>query len=222
MEMRKFTQKTNSYYQRFIKRTMDLFACLILLTLMWPILLIIYITVRYSIGSPVIYKQKRPGLNGKPFTIFKFRTMSNAKDEDGNLLPDELRLTKIGMLIRSLSLDELPEIFNVLKGELSLVGPRPLMMQYLEVYTPEQARRHEVMPGITGWAQVNGRNSLSWEQKFDLDVWYVDHQSFFLDIRILIMTVWKVLTREGISEEGYATASWFNGSNQKETKKQNY
>jgi sugar transferase EpsL len=162
-------------------------------------------------------QQRRPGFMGKPFTICKFRTMTEQRDTNGCLLPDEQRITKVGKFLRGLSLDELPEIFNVLKGDMSLIGPRPLMMQYLERYTPEQARRHEVMPGITGWVQVNGRNNLSWEEKFALDVWYVDHQSFKLDISILFKTIWIVLRREGISQEGYVAAEEFMGSHQKES-----
>jgi sugar transferase EpsL len=169
------------------------------------------------IGSPVMLPQRRPGFMGKPFAIYKFRTMTEQRDANGVLLPDEQRITNVGRFLRSFSLDELPEIFNVLKGDMSLIGPRPLMMQYLERYTPEQARRHEVMPGITGWVQINGRNNLSWEEKFSLDVWYVDHQSFVLDLRILVITVWKVLRREGISQEGYVAAEEFMGSNRKDS-----
>lgn len=168
-----------------------------------------------NIGAPIIFKQKRPGLYGKPFFVYKFRTMTDEKDENGNLLPDEVRLTKTGRIIRKLSLDELPQLFNVLKGELSLVGPRPLLMEYLPLYTTEQARRHEVKPGITGWAQVNGRNAISWEEKFALDVWYVDNQSFWLDMKILFMTVIKVFKREGISQEGQATIEKFTGTQKK-------
>lgn len=168
-----------------------------------------------NIGAPIIFKQKRPGLYGKPFFVYKFRTMTDEKDENGNLLPDEVRLTKTGRIIRKLSLDELPQLFNVLKGELSLVGPRPLLMEYLPLYTSEQDRRHEVKPGITGWAQVNGRNAISWEEKFALDVWYVDNQSFWLDMKILFMTVIKVFKREGISQEGQATIEKFTGTQKK-------
>lgn len=171
--------------------------------------------VKIKLGSPIIFKQKRPGLYGKPFYVYKFRTMTDEKDENGKLLPDEVRLTKTGKIIRKLSLDELPQLFNVLKGELSLVGPRPLLMEYLPLYTTEQARRHEVKPGITGWAQVNGRNAISWEEKFALDVWYVDNQSFWLDMKILFMTVIKVFKREGISQEGQATIEKFTGTQKK-------
>ncbi len=206
----------HSMYQRFIKRMLDLSAGFLLLVFIWPFLLLIYIVLRIIIGSPVMLQQKRPGFMGKPFSICKFRTMTEQRNASGNLLPDEQRITKVGRILRSFSLDELPEILNVLKGEMSLIGPRPLMMQYLERYTPKQARRHEVMPGITGWVQINGRNNLSWEEKFDLDIWYVDHQSFMLDLRILCITVWKVLRREGISQEGYIAASEFMGSDRKD------
>ena len=161
----------------------------------------------------VLFRQLRPGLHGKPFTLYKFRTMTDARDKDGNLLPDEQRITKIGALVRNLSLDELPQLWNVIKGEMSLVGPRPLLMKYLTRYTPEQARRHNVTPGITGWAQVNGRNAISWESKFALDVWYVDHASFFLDLRILWMTCLRVIRRSDISNQGHATMPQFMGKN---------
>jgi sugar transferase EpsL len=161
----------------------------------------------------VLFRQRRPGLRGKPFTLYKFCTMTNAQDKNGNLLPDEQRITKIGALVRDLSLDELPQFWNVIKGEMSLVGPRPLLMEYLTRYTPEEARRHDVTPGITGWAQVNGRNAISWESKFALDVWYVDHASFFLDLRILWMTCLRVIRRSGISNQGHATMPQFMGKN---------
>jgi sugar transferase EpsL len=159
----------------------------------------------------VLFRQRRPGLRGKPFTLYKFCTMTNAQDKNGNLLPDEQRITKIGALVRNLSLDELPQFWNVIKGEMSLVGPRPLLMEYLTRYTPEEARRHNVTPGITGWAQVNGRNAISWESKFALDIWYVDHASFFLDFRILWMTCLRVIRRSGISNQGHATMPQFMG-----------
>jgi lipopolysaccharide/colanic/teichoic acid biosynthesis glycosyltransferase len=162
-------------------------------------------------GKPILFRQERIGAKGKPFTILKFRTMTMKRDNDGHLLPDALRLTRFGRFLRGSSLDELPELLNVLKGDMSLVGPRPLLMQYLDRYTPEQARRHEVKPGITGWAQVHGRNALTWEEKFTLDVWYVDHCSLSLDLRILLLTLWKVLKREGISQEGSATMTEFMG-----------
>jgi sugar transferase EpsL len=199
-------------YQRFLKRLIDLLITGMVLILIWPFILLIFVLLRVTIGAPVVFRQTRPGLDAKPFTIYKFRTMNERRDENGCLLKDEQRITKMGRIVRSFSLDELPEIFNVLKGDMSIVGPRPLLVQYLERYTPEQASRHEVMPGITGWAQVNGRNSLTWEEKFALDVWYVDHQSFLLDLRIMFATVWKVLRREGISQDGYVAASEFTGS----------
>jgi len=194
------------------KRTLDLALSTLALVLLSPILAVIALFVRIKLGSPVLFRQQRPGLHGKPFTLLKFRTMTDARDADGNLLPDEQRLTSFGQFLRRTSLDELPELFNVLKGDMSLVGPRPLLMQYLERYTPEQMRRHEVKPGITGWAQVNGRNALSWEEKFALDVWYVDHLSLRLDLKIILLTVWKVLRREGISQDGFATMPEFMGT----------
>jgi sugar transferase EpsL len=165
-----------------------------------------------KLGSPALFRQQRPGMLGRPFTIYKFRTMTNARDADGALPPDEQRLIGLGRFLRNASLDELPELFNVLNGDMSLVGPRPLLMQYLDRYTPEQARRHEVKPGITGWAQVNGRNAITWEDKFKLDVWYVDHQSLSLDLKIIILTIWKILKREGINQPGEATMEEFMGS----------
>lgn len=170
------------------------------------------IAVLISLGSPVLFRQQRPGLNGRPFVLLKFRTMTNACDAHGNLLPDEERFTRFGRFLRRTSLDELPEFFNVLKDDMSLVGPRPLLMQYLVRYSPEQARRHEVKPGITGWAQVNGRNALTWEQKFEHDVWYVDNQSLRLDLKIIALTIWKIIKREGISQPGQATMEEFKGS----------
>jgi len=164
------------------------------------------------VGSPILFRQTRPGLNGNPFTLYKFRTMTDERDVDGNLLSDSERLTKIGRFLRSTSLDELPELFNVVKGDMSLVGPRPLLMQYLERYTPEQARRHEVKPGITGWAQINGRNAITWEEKFKLDVWYVDNQSLLLDLKILFLTIVSVLKREGINQLGHVTSEEFMGT----------
>ncbi len=166
----------------------------------------IAVIVRRWLGSPVIFRHVRPGYREQPFTLFKFRTMTEARDAHGNLLPDADRMTRLGLFLRSLSLDDLPNLVNVLRGEMSVVGPRPLLMQYLERYTPEQARRHDVLPGITGWAQVNGRSALTWEDKFRLDVWYVDHWSLRLDLRILALTALKVVSREGISQPGHATA----------------
>jgi sugar transferase EpsL len=205
-------------YQSYGKRILDLLAALLVLALIWPLLGGIYLLLFFSIGNPVLFRQRRPGLMGRPFTMVKFRTMSNQQDVYGRLLPDERRITRFGQTIRSCSLDELPEIFNVLKGEMSFVGPRPLLMRYLPRYTSEQARRHEVLPGITGWAQVNGRNALSWDEKFALDVWYVDHQSFALDLRILALTIWRVLRRDGISAEGFITSPEFNGTSASGTK----
>lgn len=198
------------------KRLMDIVGASGGILLTAPLMLLIALLVRLKLGKPVLFRQVRPGLHGKPFVMLKFRTMTNDCDAKGELLPDEQRLTPFGKWLRSTSLDELPELFNVLKGEMSLVGPRPLLMEYLPRYTPEQARRHEVKPGITGWAQVNGRNALSWEEKFKLDLWYVDHWNLWLDLKILWWTVWKVLKREGISAEGAATMPVFMGSVQQE------
>ncbi len=199
-------------YRRWGKRLLDLALTFPALVLLSPILAFIALLVRLTLGTPVLFRQQRPGLHGKPFTLYKFRTMTDARDAQGNLLPDAERLTTFGRFLRSTSLDELPELWNVLRGDMSLVGPRPLLMQYLDRYTPEQARRHEVKPGITGWAQVNGRNAITWEQKFALDVWYVDHVSLWLDLKIIALTVWKILKREGISQPGQATAEEFMGS----------
>lgn len=177
-----------------------------------PVLLGVAYMVRKNLGSPVLFRQVRPGMHGKPFEMIKFRTMLDAVDAQGNVLPDEVRLTPFGRFLRSTSLDELPELWNVLKGDMSLVGPRPLLMEYLPLYSTEQARRHEARPGVTGWAQVNGRNAISWDDKFKLDVWYVDNQSLWLDIKIIFLTIKKVLVRDGISAEGEATMSKFTGS----------
>lgn len=196
----------------FSKRLLDLLLAGLGMILLSPLYLILMILVAGWFGRPVIFRQRRPGYHAQPFEIYKFRTMSDARDAQGNLLPDEQRLTRLGRFLRAASLDELPELLNVLRGEMSLVGPRPLLMQYLERYSPEQARRHNVLPGITGWAQINGRNALTWEDKFRLDVWYVDHQSLALDLKILLLTVWKVIRREGISQPGHATADEFRGT----------
>jgi len=185
---------------------------LVLIILLTPVMIVLALVIWIKLGSPVIFSQLRPGLRGRPFYLYKFRTMSEEKDDRGDLLADELRLTGLGRRIRKYSLDELPQLFNVLKGELSFVGPRPLLMAYLDRYTPEQARRHEVKPGITGWAQVKGRNALSWEEKFALDVWYVDHRSLGLDLAILWLTLVQVLKAEGISQDGAATMPEFMGS----------
>jgi sugar transferase EpsL len=194
-----------------IKRAFDLTLALLALTVLSPMIGLIALLVWLKLGAPVLFRQPRPGLHGRTFTLYKFRTMTDARDAQGNLLPDAERMTPLGRFLRTTSLDELPELFNVLKGDMSLVGPRPLLMRYLDRYTPEQMRRHQVKPGITGWAQVNGRNVLTWEQKFALDVWYVDHWSFWLDLKTIALTVWKVLTREGISQPGQATAQEFMG-----------
>lgn len=198
-----------------IKLGLDIVLSLLALIMLSPIYIILVVIIAKQMGRPVLFKQVRPGQRGKPFRMIKFRTMRDAIDENGNQLPDSERLTPFGNFLRSTSLDELPELWNVLKGDMSLVGPRPLLMEYLDLYTPEQARRHEVKPGITGWAQVNGRNALSWEEKFNLDVWYVDNQSLGLDTKILFMTVKKVFVREGISAEGEATMAKFEGSSKK-------
>jgi len=197
------------------KRIFDFLISILGLIVISPILLLLYILVLIFLGYPVFFSQARPGLHGKIFKLYKFRTMRDLRDAQGNLLPDDQRLTRFGRFLRSSSLDELPELFNVLKGEMSLVGPRPLLVQYLDRYSPEQARRHEVLPGITGWAQVNGRNALSWEDKFALDVWYVDHRTFWLDIKILFMTLGKIFKREGISAPGSVTAPEFMGTEKK-------
>lgn len=195
-----------------MKRLFDILISVTALVVLFLPLLFLYFLIKKKIGSPVLFRQQRPGLNGEPFEMIKFRTMSNAIDSNGVLLSDALRLTKVGRILRTTSLDELPELWNVLKGDMSLVGPRPLLIQYLPLYTPEQARRHDVRPGITGWAQVNGRNAISWDEKFALDVWYVDHRSLWLDVRILWLTVRKVLVRDGISAAGEATMPAFTGS----------
>ena len=197
------------------KRFFDLLISLILLLVLSPLILILGVIVWINMGWPVIFAQARPGYHGSIFRLYKFRSMRDASDRNGNPLPDEQRLTRLGKFMRSTSLDELPELVNVLKGEMSLVGPRPLLIAYLDRYTPEQARRHDVLPGITGWAQVNGRNAISWEEKFKLDVWYVDHQSFLLDLKILLMTAGKVFKRESINAPGSATAPEFMGSEKK-------
>ena len=195
-----------------MKRVFDFSVALLLLAALWPLLLLLAVLVRWRLGSPVLFRQQRPGLHGRPFFICKFRTMNEARDTHGKLLGDVERLTSLGRFMRRFSLDELPQLFNVLKGDLSLVGPRPLLMEYLPLYSAEQARRHEVRPGITGWAQINGRNAISWEERFRLDGWYVDHHSFALDMRILWMTLLKVLRSEGVSQKGHATMEKFRGS----------
>ena len=195
-----------------IKRAFDFLVSLAALLLLWPVLLVLAVLVRVKLGPPALFRQQRPGLHGRPFTMLKFRTMTDARDTQGNLLPDGERLSSFGRSLRSTSLDELPELINVVAGDMSLVGPRPLLMRYLDRYTPEQMRRHEVRPGITGWAQVNGRNAITWDQKFALDIWYVDHHSLRLDLRIIWLTVRNVLRREGISQAGEATMEEFFGT----------
>ncbi|MFC5406787.1 sugar transferase [Cohnella soli] len=195
-----------------MKRTFDLLVAVPLLLLMLPVLIVTAILVRVKLGSPVLFKQQRPGLHGRPFNMYKFRSMTSQRDAQGQLLPDDVRLTRFGQTLRKLSLDELPQLWNVVKGEISLVGPRPLLMEYLPLYTEAQARRHHVKPGITGWAQVNGRNAISWEQKFELDTWYVDHYSFRLDLKILFLTLKKVVRSEGVSSGGHVTMPVFRGS----------
>lgn len=195
-----------------LKRLFDFIVALLLLLLLWPLLLLLVVIVRIKLGSPIFFKQTRPGLHAKPFILVKFRTMKDLFDSNGNLLPDADRLTPFGKFLRSSSLDELPELWNVLKGEMSLVGPRPLLMRYLERYDARQARRHEVRPGITGWAQINGRNATTWEARLEQDVWYVDNRSFLLDIKILFITIFRVLRRSGINAPQNATMPEFMGS----------
>ncbi|GAM73815.1 UDP-N-acetylgalactosaminyltransferase [Vibrio ishigakensis] len=195
-----------------MKRLFDLSASFVALVLLSPVMALIAFKIRKNLGSPVLFRQTRPGLNGEPFEMVKFRTMKDAVDANGKPLPDSERMTPFGDKLRNNSLDELPELWNVLKGEMSLVGPRPLLMSYLSLYSKEQARRHEVRPGVTGWAQINGRNAISWEKKFEYDVWYVENQSFILDFKILLLTVKKVFIKEGISAEGEVTATAFEGN----------
>ncbi len=199
-------------YRRF-KGLADRVAALLALFLLAPLLLVVALLVRWRLGAPVLFRQLRPGYRERPFPLLKFRTMTNARDASGALLPDAQRLTSFGRWLRSTSIDELPGLLNILRGEMSFIGPRPLLMQYLPLYSPVQARRHDVKPGFSGWAQIKGRNALSWEEKFRLDVWYVDHQSFWLDLRIFMITVWKVMRREGISAAGDATMPLFRGDN---------
>ena len=198
------------------KRLFDLVISLLGSIIAAPMSFFIAILVWTFHGRPVVFRQQRPGYKGVPFSITKFRTMTNARDSSGKLLPDAERMTPLGRFLRASSLDELPELLNVLRGEMSLVGPRPLLIEYLELYSAEQMRRHDVLPGITGWAQVNGRNDITWQEKFDLDLWYVDHWTFWLDIRILVWTIWKVFKREGISQTGHATTEYFTGNAEKE------
>ncbi len=198
--------------RQLVKRAFDLAVTIPAVLLLLPLLAIVAVLVRYKLGTPVLFRQQRPGLHGKPFTIYKFRTMTDARDTQGMLLPDSERLTPFGRFLRCTSLDELPELFNVLKGDMSVVGPRPLLMHYLGRYTPEQMRRHDVKPGITGWAQINGRNALTWEEKFSLDVWYVNNATLWLDLKILGFTIGTIFRREGINQPGHATAQEFLGN----------
>jgi len=194
-----------------VKRLVDILGALVGLIILSPVMLVVAVVVYVSMGPPVLFKQERAGLNGRPFMLYKFRTMLDLRDEHGNLLPDEKRLTRVGRFLRNWSLDELPQFWNVLKGDMSLVGPRPLLMEYLPFYTEREKLRHSVKPGITGWAQINGRNAISWEEKFKLDVWYVDNWSIWLDLKILFITIYKVLKREGINQPGKATVEYFKG-----------
>lgn len=198
-------------YKNYLKRVLDIICSLGFILCFWWLYILIAILVKVKLGSPVIFKQKRPGLNGKIFTMYKFRSMTDAKDKNGNLLSDAERLPKFGQLLRATSLDEIPEFINVLKGDMSLIGPRPLLVEYLERYNDEQKRRHDVRPGITGWAQVNGRNAISWEEKFRYDVEYVDNLTFFLDVKIVFLTIKKIVVKEGISQEGNVTMKKFTG-----------
>lgn len=201
-------------YKYFFKRLIDFIIVFCVLVVIWPILLIITLWLHFANkGAGAFFAQERPGKGGKVFKVIKFKTMTDERDADGNLLPDADRLTNVGRFIRSTSIDELPQLINVLKGDMALIGPRPLLVQYLPLYSKEQARRHDVRPGITGWAQVNGRNAISWTKKFELDVWYVDHCSFWLDVKIIFLTIKKVFVREGISQEGQATMEFFTGNN---------
>lgn len=200
-------------FRLFIKRTFDIIASLGGLIVLSPIMIICAILIRINLGSPIFFKQKRIGKDNKEFEMIKFRTMKDAVDKEGNQLPDELRLTKVGQILRSLSIDELPELINILRGDMSLIGPRPLLVKYLPLYNERQIRRHEVLPGLTGWAQVNGRNNITWNEKFELDVYYVENWSLKLDLKIFFLTFYKVFKREGISQDGQATMEYFNGSN---------
>ncbi len=198
--------------RHLVKRLFDIIASVAGLIVISPLLVVLVLLVRLKLGAPILFRQQRPGLGGEAFVIYKFRTMTDQRDASGNLLPDEQRLPAFGRFLRSTSFDELPELLNVLKGDMSIVGPRPLMMQYLGRYSPQQARRHEVKPGITGWAQINGRNTISWEDKFELDVWYVDNWTLWLDIKIILRSVWMVVAREGITQQGRATMDEFMGT----------
>ena len=201
-------------YKHFFKRLIDFIIVFCVLVVIWPILLVVTLWLHFANkGTGAFFMQERPGKGGTVFKVIKFKTMTDERDADGNLLPDADRLTNVGRFVRSTSIDELPQLINVLKGDMALIGPRPLLVQYLPLYSKEQARRHDVRPGITGWAQVNGRNAISWMKKFELDVWYVDHCSFLLDVKIIFLTIKKVFVREGISQEGQATMEFFTGNN---------
>jgi lipopolysaccharide/colanic/teichoic acid biosynthesis glycosyltransferase len=210
------SSKLTPKYNYLTKRVFDLFLSVVLLLILSPLLIFVAAFVAIDLGFPIFFRQKRPGFKGEIFTIYKFRTMRDSKDAQGKLLSDKSRLTKFGRFLRATSLDELPELFNILKGEMSLVGPRPLLIEYLPRYNPHQSRRHDVLPGMTGWAQIHGRNDITWKEKFDLDVWYVDHWSFWLDLKIIGLTIIKVLRREGISQPGQATAELFLGNTEEE------
>ena len=211
-EVKEEAKVNKEIYRRFLKRPMDFILSLMAIIILSPVLIVVAILVRFKLGSPVLFKQKRPGLNEKIFTMYKYRTMTDEKDENGELLPDSVRLTKFGRMLRSTSLDELPELFNILKGDMSIVGPRPLLIQYLELYNEHQKRRHDVRPGLSGHAQVNGRNTISWEDKFNLDVEYVDNVSFLGDWKIILLTIKKVFVKEGISSDTSVTMEPFRGS----------
>lgn len=208
--------RKRTFYDKYIKRIIDFLLSLIGIIILSPVLLIVSIMVRTKLGSPILFKQERPGLNGKIFKMYKFRTMTNETDENGELLPDEVRLTKFGKFLRSSSLDELPEMFNILKGDMSIVGPRPLLVKYLPLYSERQSHRHDVRPGLTGYAQVNGRNAISWEEKFELDIFYVNNSSFMVDLMIFFKTIKKVFDREGISSGTSVTMEEFKGSREAE------
>ncbi len=205
-------RKNGGLYRRYFKRLLDFVLSLTAIIILSPILLLIALLVRIKLGSPVIFKQQRPGMNEKIFTLYKFRTMTDERDEKGELLPDEMRLTDFGKFLRASSLDELPELFNILKGDMSIVGPRPLLIEYLPLYNAHQRRRHEVRPGLTGWAQVNGRNAIGWEEKFNYDVEYVNKISFLLDVKIILLTILKIIKKEGSNQPGEATMKPFRGS----------
>ena len=211
--LRKLNEKCERASWDRYKRVLDIIGALFALVLLGPLMLAVSILIRRKLGKPVLFSQLRPGFHGIPFKMLKFRTMTDDRDENGELLPDEERLTAFGRFLRSTSIDELPEIINVIKGEMSFVGPRPLLMQYLPLYNEAQQHRHDVKPGITGWAQINGRNNITWQKKFELDVWYVENRSFWLDIKILFLTLWKVVRRSDISQQGHATIEPFNGEN---------